>query len=755
MDGFYAHTPVDGGGDWHDLVSHLHQTAEKAHKNALKFGAGELAYLAGLWHDIGKFNPEFQKYLKDCYEADLVGKQSPKGGSVPHAVYGAILARESLQVLAPIIHGHHMGLQKFGNVQEATERPETLQTYEEILPVARDEIEGLGFEGDWRALVSGIPDDPQEMELFTELLLRMVFSALLDADFLDTEIHFDPKQSNRRGTRLRPERLWEVLERDQEEVISSIDDPTPVNKVREEVYRECLQAAELSSGVFRLAVPTGGGKTRSGLAFALKHAVEHDLDRVVVAIPYTSIIEQTAGTYREIFKELGENAVLEHHSAVRRDEGADARRFPEEFEGLEESQVRARLAAENWDAPLVVTTMVQLFESLFANRTSRCRRLHNLARSIIVLDEVQTLPTGLLKPILNVLRELTRRYSVTVVLCTATQPALDERSPHLKGFEDVTDIVPEEMADRHFTSLRRVEYETSREEWSWGEVAEHLLEASSKRRAMVVLNTRKDALALLTELEGEPTLHLSTRLCGAHRHRVLEEVRRRLGAGEPCLLVATQVVEAGVDLDFPVVFRALGPLDRIAQAAGRCNREGTLPGKGKVVVFRPAEGSMPPGEEYRSGTDEARMMLEREDFDLHDPNVFREYFRLLYGDVSLDAKGIQDLRKQLDYPEVASRFRLIEGVSVPVIVRYDGPDQEQDKARDKTIERIRYTGLWAGDHRRLQPYVVSLFEQEFERNRDWTEEIADGVYLWNGDYDAGLRGIKLEKDSIDPSYLVW
>lgn len=751
---YHAHTPGEAG-IWHDLAGHLQRTAVRAQRNGAKFDAGELASLAGLWHDIGKFNPEFQRYLNNCHEADLTGNKAPRGGSVPHAVYGAILARESLQMLTPVIHGHHMGLQKFADVQKATERPETRQVYEEILPVAREKVEGLGFQGDWRALISGAPDDSREMGFFTELFVRMVFSALVDADFIDTEKHFDPKRSVNRGTRLQPGRLWEILEQDQEKIILDAD-PTPVNAVREEVYRECFRAAELPQGVFRLAVPTGGGKTRSGLGFALKHAVERNLDRVIVAIPYTSIIEQTSATYREIFEGLGEEAVLEHHSAVRWDEERAAQDNPAESERLEERRVRARLAAENWDVPLVVTTMVQLFESLFANRTSRCRRLHNLARSVIVLDEVQTLPLGLLTPILSVLRELTRRYAVTVVLCTATQPALDERSPHLEGFEDITDIVPEKTAARHFTSLRRVEYEAPQEEWSWEEVAECLLEASPERRAMVVLNTRKDALALLARLEGEPTLHLSTRLCGAHRRAVLEEVRRRLKAEEPCLLVATQVVEAGVDLDFPVVFRALGPLDRIAQAAGRCNREGTLPGKGRVVVFRPAEGTMPPGE-YRSGTDEARMMLEGTDFDLHDPDAFREYFRRLYGDVSLDAKDIQELRKQFDYPEVANRFRLIDGVNVPVIVRYDGPNEEQNKTRERTIERIRHTGLWSGDHRRLQPYVVVLFEQEFERNRDWIEEInkGEGVYIWNGDYDDQLRGIELDESSLDPSRLIW
>lgn len=750
-EGFYAHTPVDGG-PWHDLVSHLRQTSVLARKNAAKFGAGELAALAGLWHDIGKFNPSFQKYLRDCHDAELSCREAPRGGSVPHAVYGAVLAREELQLLAPVIHGHHTGLQSYAKVQEATERPETLRVYEEVLSVARESVEGLVFAGAWSSLVSGLPEDRSRTDLFLELHLRMVFSALVDADFLDTETHFDRGRSGKRGTRVLPTELWEVLREDQDKTIADAD-PTRVNGVREEVYRECLRAAGSPQGVFRLSVPTGGGKTRSGLAFALKHAVEHDLDRVVVAIPYTSIIEQTASVYREIFEDLDESAVLEHHSAVRRDVEGDVRQAPEEAERLEAARLRARLAAENWDAPLVVTTTVQLFESLFANRTSRCRRMHNIARSVIVLDEVQTLPVGLLSPIVGVLGELVRRYGVTVVLCTATQPALEEGSRHLEGFESVEEIVPEEMALRHFRSLRRVEYEAPVEEWSWSEVAERLLEASPARRAMVVLNTRKDALALLAELEGEPALHLSTRLCGAHRRDVLEDVRRRLGADEPCLLVATQVVEAGVDLDFPVVFRAIGPLDRIAQAAGRCNREGKLDGMGRVVVFRPSEGRMPPGE-YRAGADEARIMLEREGFDLHDPNVFREYFKKLYGDMSTDARGIQELRRLFDYPEVADRFRLIDGTTVPVIVSYDGPDERRNKEREQLIGRIRRTGLWSGDQRRLQPYAVSLFEREFERSRGVMEEIADGVHLWNGNYH-GLRGIEVEEGTLDPEVLIW
>lgn len=735
---FYAHTPV-GRGNWHDLVSHLHETSEGARKNAAKFGMGELAYLAGLWHDLGKFNPKFQQYLRDCEKAKREGVSAPPK-SVPHAIYGAMLAADSLQALAPVIYGHHAGLPNSSKLRDAVRQPEFRKKFEEVLPAARKEIGELDFVGDMRELFA----DPPRNELQMETLQRMLFSALVDADFLDTEKHFDSEMAGFRGSEIRPERLWEVFEKDRERFVSSSDEQTAVNAVREEVYRFCIEAGECPQGVYRLGVPTGGGKTRSGLGFALRHAVEHDLDRVIFAVPYTSIIEQTAGVYREIFEEIGDGAVLEHHSAVRREETTGEER-------QDESWLRSRLATQNWDAPLVVTTTVQLFESLFANRTSRCRKLHNLCRSVIVLDEVQTLPVGLLGPTVSMLQELVRRYGVTVVLCTATQPALDEQSRYLEGFESINDIVPPERAAEHFQTLRRVEYETPSEPWLWDEVAQRLLDASPEKQAMVVLNTRKDALALLERLEeGEPVLHLSTLLCGAHRRDVLNEVRRRLEADEPCLLVATQVVEAGVDLDFPVVFRALGPLDRIVQAAGRCNREGKMDAPGRVVVFEPEEGRSPKGE-YAAALEEARQILARPDTDLHDPEIFRQYFSLLYRDMPTDQEGIQKLRKEFDYPAVALRYRLISDASIPVIVRYPKNEYHR-KPLENLLARIRHTGIWSGDHRRLQPYIVSMFEREFEERRENVEEISEGVFVWNGDYDE-LRGI--EGVILDPADLVF
>ena len=445
---FYAHTPVKGG-DWHDLTSHLEQTAAKAHINGAKFGAGEITYLAGLWHDIGKFNPDFQEYLALCERAAREGAPAPERG-VPHAVYGALLAAESVQMLAPVIYGHHAGLPQLARLQSivAEENADLRKVYKRLIPVAREQVSGLLYAGEARGLIHDPPADALQMEL----MARMIFSALVDADFLDTEAHFDPEISRLRGTELTPGDLWPVLKGDQERLISEAG-PTPVNAVRQEVYAACLRAAELPRGVFRLSVPTGGGKTRSGLAFALKHAIKHDLDRVIYVVPYTSIIEQTAGEFRAIFGALGEGAVLEHHSAVGRETG--------NAERMHEAWMRARLATQNWDAPLIVTTTVQLFESLFANRPRRCRKLHNISRSVILLDEVQTLPLRLLAPIVDVMKELVRRYEVSVVLCTATQPALEVESRYLQGFDrgSVRDIVPQERASEHFQKLRRVEYE--------------------------------------------------------------------------------------------------------------------------------------------------------------------------------------------------------------------------------------------------------------------------------------------------------
>ena len=700
-----AHTP-NNGGDYHDLAEHLTEVANLAREFAGKFDAAEYGDAAGQWHDLGKYHPEFQQYLFDAH----AGKRRR---SIDHKAAGVTVAAEYCQFLAGPLQGHHGGLRNVselkGWLREMGERGR--------VPLALDLArEALGrFEPD-----SSLPlPESITTRHQVEFLVRMLFSALVDADFLDTEAHFQGEQARRRGGYPAIGTLWDELQRDQERLTGQSDDP--VNSVRHRVYKDCLVAAEQPPGFFRLTVPTGGGKTRSGLAFALRHAEMYDLDRVIVAVPYLSITDQTAATYREIFSDP--RSVLEHHS------GAEWQSAGEE--GSPE-ETWARLAAENWDAPLIVTTTVQLFESLFARSTSRCRKLHNIARSVIILDEAQTLPETLLTPTLDVLSELVRAYSATVVLSTATQPAFDQREG-FGGLPDLREIVTD--PESHFAALRRVEYEWDDDPKSWDEIADLMRE---QRQAMTIVNTRADALELMEALSDDDPLHLSTLLCGAHRRDVLDEVKRRLDANEPCLLVATQVVEAGVDIDFPFVLRALGPLDRIVQAAGRCNREGKLE-RGRVIIFRTEEGRTPPGA-YSTGTGVAEMLLAETGINLHAPELYQRYFKGLYQRVNLDNKQIQDQRQHYNFEEVARRYRYIADDGLPVVVPYERtlPDGTVlDRALgDLQDKRGNPRDLW----RKLQPFLLNIRRWDLEQleRQALVVPVTESLYRWTGKYDKDL-----------------
>lgn len=718
-------------GQQHDLIEHLQCVAARTAEFAAKFGAGDLAYWAGMWHDAGKIHPRFQDYLHKCEMHPDKRLQGPD-----HKLAGSLIAADQRGVgslLAFLIAGHHGGIPSRADLKGFLKHQTKTQPAQKAIELIGQhcrEVEPTTP----LALPSGIAS---ESELDVEFFIRMLFSALVDADFLDTERHFNRDQAEGRGGGPSLPDLWQAFEKDQEKFTKF--PASRVNIVRQDVYQACLQAAGQPQGIFRLTVPTGGGKTRSGMAFALKHALCHGLDRVIVAIPYTSIIEQTADVYRHIFGP----GVLEHHSAVA---------LPEDrSDPVSLNAVWSRLAAENWDAPIVVTTTVQLFESLFDRKTTACRKLHNLARSVIVLDEVQTLPTHLLEPILDALKQLVAHYNVTVVLSTATQPALDN-SPYLKGLDNISEIVPD--PGRLFSALRRVSYEWPRagEKWTWERVAQEMREAE---QVLTVVNTKSDALVLLETLQDEDALHLSTLLCGAHRRVILGEVRQRLKQGRPCRLVSTQVVEAGVDLDFPCVLRAFGPLDRIVQVAGRCNREGQS-ASGRVVVFDPEGGKLPP-KAYSTATDICRNLLGRPDFDFSKPDSYRAFFRSLYQGVELDEEKVQSFRKNFDYPAVAEKFRMIKDDSVPVIVRYrgqDGSDDTADRLISQVTNQVERLPRWL--LQRLQPYLVNVksrliheYQQEGlvgDLNRPGL-----GLWEWLGKYD-NIRGITVA--NRDPEELV-
>ena len=690
-----AHLTPEGRG--HALRDHLQAVAAAAARFAGPFGSAEIAYLAGLWHDLGRYTVGFQKMIQEAngFEAHLEGDA---GGPRDHSSAGAIHAAQTLglggQFIAFAIAGHHAGLANQSDLRERLRRKADLHGDDRCLARARDG----GAPADLLAavapslpahLLGDSPDQHRRREMWT----RMIFSALCDADFLDTEAFYRADQAALRG---RSPAIGELSSHLTQRIdaLEAGAAPTEVNRVRAEVRRACAAAAREAPGVFSLTVPTGGGKTLASLAFALAHAEQHGLSRVVAAIPFTSIIEQSAHAYRDALSIEG--AVLEHHSAL------DPRR----------ETAQNRVAAENWDAPVIVTTTVQLLESLFANRPGACRKLHRLARSVIVLDEAQSLPAGMLAPILNGLRTLVRDFGASIVICTATQPAFGKTRWLDAGFEGVREIVPAEA--RAFERLRRVRtrWPGAHEPTSYDDRAE---EIARERDVLAIVHRRDDARELTAALDrrlgDETTLHLSALMCAEHRSVVLAEIKARKQRGEPMRLVATQLVEAGVDLDFAVVYRALGGLDALAQAAGRCNREGRLDGLGELRVF--VAPTRPP-----RGVPEAALavtldMLKGDaELDLFSPSAFETYFRRLYSTRDLDVKRIQEARAALRFKDVAELFKLIDDDwSAPIVVPYG------DNAASK-IEEIERLGPSRDRLRAVQRLSVNVRRADRDR---WLE----------------------------------
>lgn len=550
----YAHKGASQEGQ--SLGDHLSRTAELAGKFASAFGAEVWGRLAGYWHDVGKFSTAFQEYLLASSESEAHAAR----GSVDHSTAGAQYLAQRIEVwghlLAYVIAGHHGGLpdgraESGGLDQRLTKKvPPWQQGLSELPPVPRE------------------PPLPKPLQAAVNrrdgfgaaFFVRMLFSCLVDADYLDTESFLNPSQAAIRATGFPSigtlaERFFQSLEKWQ-----ASQPDTEINRLRRRVREDCERAAELPPGFFTLTVPTGGGKTLSAMAFALRHAQRHDLRRIVYVAPFTTIIEQNADVLRQ---HLGGDALIEHHCHVEIDEDSPA-----------------RLATENWDAPVIVTTSVQFYESLFSNKTSRCRKLHRLARSVIILDEAQTMPVDYLKPCLRVLDELVQGYGCTVVLCTATQPEIRRRPDFEIGLSDVREIMPDPEGLHRV--LKRVRVERLGRQTD-EELKERILRED---RVLCIVNTTRQARLLFEKIGPLPWhFHLSARMCPAHRRVRLWQIRRALKSGLPCRVVSTQVVEAGVDLDFPVVYRALAGLDSITQAAGRCNRHNTLSQLGRTYVF--------------------------------------------------------------------------------------------------------------------------------------------------------------------------
>ncbi len=763
---FLAHSK-NSAGHKQSLADHLQGVADLASEFASAFGAEEEARLAGLLHDLGKYG--------DLFQLRLQGKER----GIDHWSAGAWTALSTYKLngicAALAIQGHHIGLQQSSKDALAALEPTRLR--QALPPNVRLSEPDLG------TLTQRLADDdlrcPDEA---TESLyaglgapsaaamldVRMLYSALVDADFLDTEAHVAGDASGHKryrqpGPVLNAERDLSVLFAYLQGLAEDSKAAPHIIRLRSDLLTACLEAANLPQGLFTLTAPTGAGKTLSMLAFALKHAVEHGLRRIVMVIPYLNIIDQTVQEYRRVLAaimgpEALDRYVLEHHSLAGTRGGG-----PESNTKDEQENVR-RLLAQNWDAPIIVTTSVQFLESLFANRSSACRKLHRLANSVVLFDEVQTLPTRLAVPTLATLSRLAERYDASVVFSTATQPAfshLDEpvRKYCAQGWQP-REIVPADL--RLFERAKRTKIawpQADDASVSWGDVTEQL---AAQQQVLCIVNMKRHAWTLLSELrkrEVPGLLHLSTNMCPAHRKTALEEVRVRLETKMPCCLISTQCVEAGVDVDFPTVFRAWGPLDAIAQAAGRCNRNGNAR-TGTVHVFRPEDDGkqLYPDGAYGQAAGVAGTLLARrgeDQMDIQDTHLFEEYYRELYA-IRGVAEGRGDLLAMVDtqhFAEVAKLYRIIKQDSINVLVPYDR------EAFEALAEEVRQTGLTRDWVRKARAHTVGVFRPRGDSPlMDWLEPIAVHggrkmepaddwfIYSKEGGYDD-LTGLVLDGQS--------
>jgi CRISPR-associated endonuclease/helicase Cas3 len=755
---FYAHsTDSPQKSDWQPLADHLIAVGRRARAAAEVFGAGALAEVTGLLHDLGKYT--------DGFQARLEGK-APK---LDHATHGAreVLARYSqvaplAQLLAYCIAGHHAGLANGADGENG--RTSLADRLAKKLPELhchwRAELALPALEEIKAAFRLKLTPDRVGFQL--AFFVRMLFSTLVDADYLDTESFYRRVSGGELRDQPPPIRLEALRERLNAhlEQLRAHGGAGTVQQLRQSVLDEVRARANLGPGLFSLTVPTGGGKTLTSMAFALDHAIAHGLRRIIYVIPYTSIIEQNAAEFRRAFGELGDAAVLEHHSAL----VDNPTQSPEARKKLD-------LSMENWDAPVIVTTAVQFFESLFADRPSRCRKLHNVAGSVIVLDEAQTLPPAVLRPCVAALNELSLNYRTSIVLCTATQPALREEDGFTDGFVDVRELVadPPALYKRlHRVNVRGVEVLDD-------EALTQKLQ--SRPQILCIVNTRRHARQIFERIaQCDGAIHLSTMMHARHRSAVLSDVRRRLRDGVACRVVSTSLIEAGVDVDFPVVLRAEAGLDAIAQAAGRCNREGKRRAEdSEFLVFSSPEHTPP--KELERYAHAFRTVARQHRDDLLGPAAVHAYFQEMYwqnGDNGLDKAGLMALLRScrhdnLPLATLAARFRMIESPLQPVVVPFVVTDSGSVVNSDAVIRQldalsgrapVANIGALA---RSLQPYLVPLPEGALANLRSIgaVQAVEPERYgeqflrlMLPAHYDARLGVRWQEPESVDPDALI-
>lgn len=667
-----AHGATDEHPDGQSIEAHLKGTGELAETFAAEFGAAANGKLCGLAHDIGKYSDEFQLRLRG-------------GKKVDHATAGAI---ECFKIKAAFeavcVIGHHSGLPNVGHKDADTTESQTFFGRK-----LRAEQGGIpDYRKNWNGHIA-LPQDyfrPSGRGFATAFYIRMLYSCLVDADYIDTETFMNGDAG--RGNYEPLSALCDKLTA----YISKWNNPTrEIDILRQKILNSCINNSGNPRGMFTLTVPTGGGKTVASMAFALNHAAANSMKRIIYVIPYTSIIEQNAKVFRDI---LGQENVVEHHSSV----------SYELSENADELEYRSALATENWDAPVIVTTAVQFFESLYANRSSKCRKLHNIANSVIIFDEAQMIPSNNLRPCVAAIAELVRAYNATAVLCTATQPAIDEMLLEYSKKESVVELCPD--VDGMFEKFRRTSFEKEGR-LTTDELVSRL---ESQQQVLCIVNTRKFAQEVYEALPSEGRFHLSTLMCPVHRKQKLDEIRERLKSGKTCRVVSTSLIEAGVDVDFPRVFREMAGLDSILQAAGRCNREGKRSAESSIVTVFESENKV--NKLIAVNRDAAEETVR----DWTQPNTtstieryFKAYRDFLRNDdksgvITASEKGISGCG--LPFEWIAKEFKLIDQNTFAVYI----PIGEGKELVSRLREGERSRGLY----RRAGMYSVSVYQNQFD-----------------------------------------
>lgn len=678
---------------------HSKGVANLAASFAEKIGFKEWGFVLGILHDKGKEQEKFQHYIRKIsgYMKDLKGAER-----TPHAYVGALLAKSmyphSYPLLSMPIMAHHAGLYDYADF---------LKRMEAEMPVGILNEKDIKLE-----MPKDKPYKPQDLHH----LVRVLYSCLVDADFLNTEEFMDETRAESRKKQKPISELLPLLERYLSE-LSEKSAMTELNVLRSSIQKLCRQSASEIPGFYSLTVPTGGGKTLSSLLWAMLHAVRHGKDRIIIAIPYTSIIVQTAAILRKIF---GAENVLEHHSVF------DAEVALSEYcEDMDEMKLRQRLATENWDCPIVVTTNVQLFQSMFSNKPSSCRKLHNICNSVLILDEVQMLPMEHLQPIVDGLSTYQRLFNTSVLFTTASQPVLsgEHRGCNpmviLKGLSSVKEIISDEMCLHD--KLRRVNLHFDKQPIDYDMLAEKLLQYD---KVLCIVNTRKDAQEVYSRLPQEGCVyHLSRMMCSSHIQKVIAEIKDALKNPEikTIRVVATQLIEAGVDIDFPIVYRQEAGLDSVLQAAGRCNREGKL-GISDAYVFS-FNHPLPPGS-LSKGSNTLKNMIGVSDW--FAPVTMEDYFIRLYRNSNTFDKAEVEKRMkpgELYFETVSKEFRLIDDKGVNVVVNYEHSME--------LVHEIKEKGISYDLMKQLSKYVVNLRERDFKKlmKERLVDEVVDDIYV--------------------------